>query len=167
MSDRPTTRSSARQAARQAGSSRSAGAPAAGPPAEPIAPPAPPPQRRADSRKRKADLDPEVASAQAPTTRRSKRAKVPDQSAPPPPPPPAPVVPQEAKQPANPSRKRKGKQATTMSSPEYAHLLNQFRAQLLTFPRSAAGPSIPPSEKALSASSSRKSSRSKKNPPGM
>lgn len=54
-----------------------------------------------------------------------------------------------------------------MSSPEYgAFAIAPFEPRLLTTSRSAAGPSIPPSENAQSASSSRKSSRSKKNAQG-
>ncbi|KAI3398000.1 hypothetical protein diail_9977 [Diaporthe ilicicola] len=156
-SNRPATRSSARQAARQADSTRSAAASAAGSPTEPAPPP--PAPRRSEPRKRKATSDIDGTPEQNSSTRRSKRAKVPGQ----PPSQPA-AIPAQPPQPAYSLRKRKGKQAPTMSSPEYGGLnFTSLERRLLTKPRSAAGPSIPPSENVQSASSSRKSSRSKKN----
>ncbi|POS80222.1 HECT-domain-containing protein [Diaporthe helianthi] len=159
-SNRPATRSSARQAARQAESSRSAGASAAGSPTDPAPPP--PAPRRSDPRKRKVTADLEVAPEPAPSARRSKRAKVSDHQ----PSQPA-AAPAPPSQPAYSLRKRKGKQAPTMSSPEYeAFGIPSPELYQLTSSSSAAGPSIPPSENAHSASSSRKSSRSKKNAQG-
>lgn len=155
------TRSSARQAAR---SSRAAGEPA-GPPTDP--PAASTPAASSSTSRRPKRTVAEVDSPEQITSgRRSKRAKAPEQ------PPTAPPAPQPRQPPPPPPptyslRRRQGKQATTMSSPEYGDPPSTLPERpRLTFSRSAAGPSIPPSDNAPSASSSRKSSRTKKNASG-
>lgn len=153
-SNNRATRSSARQAAR---SSRAAGEPAgprAGPPTDPPAAPTAAASRR--PKRTVAEVD---SPEQNTSGRRSKRARAPEH------PPPAPPAPQP--QSAYSLRKRQGKQATTMSSPEYGDPNHSHTEQpRLILSRSAAGPSIPPSDNAPSASSSRKSSRNKKHASG-
>ncbi|CAN8097857.1 unnamed protein product [Discula destructiva] len=137
-SNNRATRSSARQAAR---SSRAAGQPADLPVETPRAP-APEASRRPKRAATEVNIPDQNASG-----RRSKRAKAPEQ------PPNHSSTALELQQQQRPSpyslRKRQDKQVPTMSSPE-----------------SAAGPSIPHSERAASSSSSRRASRTKKNASG-
>lgn len=161
-SNRPATRFSARQAAKHAQSSSRA----AGPPADLDSPAAPAPRTRKVEKRKAPDGSEDSPTEQSTSGRPSKRARVPEQPSPQQAPTPR-CKPQPSGRTVLTVHSKKSNKVTTMSSPEY----ELARPSLLAFPelttfRSAAGPSKPPVHNAASGSSSRKSSRTKKNAPG-